>query len=413
MQVPPFSLSQQIDDLGVDLEEAVLEVLRSGQYIGGPQIKRFEEVFAASVGCDQAVGCNSGTDALILALRGLGIGEGDEVITCSFSFFATAEAISAVGATPVFVDVDPSTYLIDSDQIEAAITPATKALMPVHLFGRAVNMTQLMAIAERHQLKVIEDCAQATGAHWNGQAVGSFGNVGCFSFFPTKNLGAAGDGGAATTSDAGLAQTMRELAVHGMPERYLHTHLGCNSRLDAIQAAVLNVKLPKLETWISRRAAIAARYQDALTDLSGLSLPTAEEGHSWNQFVVRIGSCPNGQQLCNASCNPSSTSARHGIPESCCRDWVKQTLQERGVSTIIYYPIPIHRQPAYAQLGLKQGSLPVTEKLCSQVLSLPIFPELSEAQQQAVIDTLLQLLASKVPAQFRRSDEGDQDRMVA
>ena len=244
MQVPPFSLSQQIDDLGVDLEEAVLGVLHSGQYIGGPQIKRFEESFAASVGCDHTVGCNSGTDALILALRALGIGAGDEVITCSFSFFATAEAISAVGATPVFVDVDPATYLIDFDQIEAAITPATKALMPVHLFGRAVNMSRLMAIAERHQLKVVEDCAQATGARWNGQPVGSFGDVGCFSFFPTKNLGAAGDGGAATTSNSELAQTMRELAVHGMPERYLHTSLGYNSRLDAIQAAVLNVKLP-------------------------------------------------------------------------------------------------------------------------------------------------------------------------
>jgi dTDP-4-amino-4,6-dideoxygalactose transaminase len=243
--------------------------------------------------------------------------------------------------------------------------------------------------------------------------VGSFGDAGCFSFFPTKNLGAAGDGGAVTTSDAALAQAMRELAVHGMPERYLHTSLGYNSRLDAIQAAVLNVKLPKLEAWISKRTAIAERYRDALSDLNGLTLPTADDGHSWNQFVVRIGSCPNGQQLCNASCNPSSTSARHGIPESCCRDWVKQTLQERGVSTIIYYPIPIHRQPAYAHLGLKQGSLPVTEQLCSQVLSLPIFPELSEAQQQAVIDTVLQLVASKVPAQFRRSDEGDQDRMVA
>ena len=413
MQVPPFSLGQQINDLGVDLEEAVLAVLRSGQYIGGPQIKQFEEAFAVSVGCDHVVGCNSGTDALILALRALGIGAGDEVITCSFSFFATAEAISAVGATPVFVDVDPSTYLIDFDQIETAITPATKALMPVHLFGRAVDMNQLMAIAERHQLKVIEDCAQATGAHWNGQPVGSFGDAGCFSFFPTKNLGAAGDAGAVTTSDADLAQAMRELAVHGMPERYLHTSLGYNSRLDAIQAAALNVKLPKLESWISNRTAIASRYRDALGDLQGLTLPSSNEGHSWNQFVVRIGSCPTGQQLCNASCNPSTTSARHGIPESCCRDWLKQTLQERGVSTIIYYPIPIHRQPAYAHLGLKQGSLPVTEQLCSQVLSLPIFPELKEDQQQTVIDTLRQLLVSNAPAQFRRSEGRDQDRMVA
>ena len=410
MQVPPFSLSQQISDLGQDLEEAVLSVLRSGQYIGGPQIKQFEESFAVSVGCSQAVGCNSGTDALILALRALGIGTGDEVITCAFSFFATAEAISAVGATPVFVDVDPTTYLIDLDQIEAAITPATKALMPVHLFGRAVDMSRLMAIAERHQLKVVEDCAQATGARWNGQAVGSFGDVGCFSFFPTKNLGAAGDGGAATTNDDGLAQAMRELAVHGMPERYLHTSLGYNSRLDAIQAAVLNVKLPKLESWISQRAEIAGRYREALGDLRGLTLPTAESGHSWNQFVVRIGSCPTGQPLCNASCSPSSTSARHGIPESCCRDWLKQTLQHRGVSTIIYYPIPIHRQPAYAHLGLDQGSLPITEQLCSQVLSLPIFPELRQEQQQVVIDTLRQVLATNPPAAFRRDD---QERMVA
>ena len=320
MQVPPFSLGQQIDDLGVDLEEAVLAVLRSGHYIGGPQIKQFEEAFAVSVGCHHAVGCNSGTDALILALRALGIGAGDEVITCSFSFFATAEAISAVGATPVFVDVDPSTYLIDFEQIETAITPTTKALMPVHLFGRAVDMNQLMAIAERHQLKVIEDCAQATGARWNGQPVGSFGDAGCFSFFPTKNLGAAGDAGAVTTSDADLAQAMRELAVHGMPKRYLHTSLGYNSRLDAIQAAVLNVKLPKLESWISNRTAIASRYRDALGDLQGLTLPSSNEGHSWNQFVVRIGSGPTGQPLCNASCNPSSTSACRGIPESCCRD---------------------------------------------------------------------------------------------
>ena len=410
MQVPPFSLSQQISDLGQDLEEAVLNVLRSCQYIGGPQIKHFEDSFASSVSCRHAVGCNSGTDALILALRALGIGVGDEVITCSFSFFATAEAISAVGATPVFVDVDPTTYLIDLDQIEAAITPATKALMPVHLFGRAVDMTRLMAIAERHQLKVVEDCAQATGARWNGKPVGSFGDVGCFSFFPTKNLGAAGDGGAATTNDDGLAQTMRELAVHGMPKRYLHTALGYNSRLDAIQAAVLNVKLPKLESWISRRAEIAGRYREALGDLRGLTLPTAESGHSWNQFVVRIGSCPTGQPLCNASCSPSGTSARHGIPESCCRDWLKQTLQNRGVSTIIYYPIPIHRQPAYAHLGLDQGSLPITEQLCSQVLSLPIFPELRQDQQQVVIDTLRQVLATNPPAAFRRDD---QERMVA
>ena len=411
MQVPPFSLSQQISDLGQDLEEAVLNVLRSGQYIGGPQIKQFEDSFASSLGCSHAVGCNSGTDALILALRALDIGAGDEVITCSFSFFATAEAISAVGATPVFVDVDPTTYLIDLDQIEAAVTPATKALMPVHLFGRPVDMDRLMAIAEAHNLKVVEDCAQASGAHWNGKPVGSFGDVGCFSFFPTKNLGAAGDGGAATSNDDALAQTMRELAVHGMPKRYLHTALGYNSRLDAIQAAVLNVKLPKLEEWISNRTAIAARYREALADLSGLTLPTADDGHSWNQFVVRIGSCPTGQPLCNARCSPSATSSSHGLPESCCRDWLKQTLMERGVNTIIYYPIPIHRQPAYADLGLQQGSLPVTEQLCSQVLSLPIFPELGQEQQQTVIDTVKQVLDQSSPTPLPLA--GNQERMVA
>ena len=410
MQVPPFSLSQQISDLGQDLEEAVLNVLRSGQYIGGPQIKQFEDSFASSLGCSHAVGCNSGTDALILALRALDIGAGDEVITCSFSFFATAEAISAVGATPVFVDVDPTTYLIDLDQIEAAVTPATKALMPVHLFGRPVDMDRLMAIAEAHNLKVVEDCAQASGAHWNGKPVGSFGDMGCFSFFPTKNLGAAGDGGAATSNDDALAQTMRELAVHGMPKRYLHTALGYNSRLDAMQAAVLNVKLPKLGEWISNRTAIATRYRDALADLKGLTLPTTDDGHSWNQFVVRIGSCPTGQPLCNARCSPSATSSSHGLPESCCRDWLKQTLMERGVNTIIYYPIPIHRQPAYADMGLEQGSLPVTEQLCSQVLSLPIFPELSQEQQQTVIDTVKQVLDQSSPTPLPLA--GNQERMV-
>ena len=411
MQVPPFSLNQQISDLGTDLETAVLDVLRSGQYIGGPQIQQFQEAFAASVGTRHAIGCNSGTDALILALRALGIGPGDEVITCSFSFFATAEAISAVGATPVFVDVDPATYLIDLDQIEAAITPATKALMPVHLFGRPVDMTRLMAIATSHGLKVVEDCAQATGARWNGQAVGSFGDAGCFSFFPTKNLGAAGDGGAITTNDDELAQSMRELAVHGMPERYLHTALGYNSRLDALQAAVLNVKLPRLSRWVERREAIADRYRELLSHLPGIQLPTEQPGHSWNQFVVRVSACPTGQALCQGSCTPSTTSARHGLPESCCRDWLKQTLQEQGVSTIIYYPIPIHRQPAYADLGLQPGSLPVTEQLCTEVLSLPIFPELRAEQQQQVVDTLTQLLGSAAPTPLIQ--RGDQDRMVA
>ncbi len=391
MQVPPFSLNEQLNALGEQLDQAVLQVLRSGQYIGGPVIGGFEEAFAAAVGVPHAVGCNSGTDALILALRGLGIGAGDEVITASFSFFATAEAISAVGATPVFVDVDPATYLIDLDLLEAAITPATKVLMPVHLFGRPVNMERVCAIADRHGLKVVEDCAQATGASWAGRPVGSWGDGGCFSFFPTKNLGAAGDGGAVTCRDADLAQRIRELAVHGMPRRYLHTELGYNSRLDALQAAVLAVKLPHLDGWVQQRRTIAARYRQQLAGLEFICLPDAgPAGHSWNQFVVRVPACPAAGRACagSAACIPSADSASFGLPEACCRDWLKQQLQDAGVSTIIYYPIPIHRQPAYAGLGYAPGSLPVTERLCSEVLSLPIFPELSAAQQQRVIEVL-------------------------
>ncbi|MEY3736055.1 MAG: Pleiotropic regulatory protein, partial [Cyanobacteriota bacterium] len=295
MQVPPFSLSEQLIRLGSELDDAVLKVLRSGQYIGGATITAFEASFAEACGSPHAIGCNSGTDALILALRALEIGPGDEVITCSFSFFATAEAISAVGATPVFVDVDPRTYLIDLEQMEAAITPATRALMPVHLFGRPVDMEQVCAIASRHGLKVIEDCAQASGASWAGRPVGSWGDAGCFSFFPTKNLGAAGDGGAITCRDPQLAQRMRELAVHGMPRRYLHTALGYNSRLDAIQAAVLTVKLPHLEAWVAQRRRIASTYLEALGALEGVALPEAgPDGHSWNQFVVNVSGCPAG-----------------------------------------------------------------------------------------------------------------------
>ena len=401
MQVPPFSLSEQIQELGAALDRAVLEVLRSGQYIGGATIARFEQDFAAACGVPHAIGCNSGTDALILALRGLGIGPGDEVITASFSFFATAEAISAVGATPVFVDVEESSYLIDLEQLEAAITPATRALLPVHLFGRPVDMERVCAIAARHGLKVVEDCAQATGASWAGRPVGSWGDVGCFSFFPTKNLGAGGDGGALTCRDGALAQAIRELAVHGMPRRYLHTALGYNSRLDAMQAAVLNVKLPHLPRWVERRGAIARRYSEQLGALAAVALPPAgPPGHSWNQFVIRVPQCP-GAKACGATpgtCLPSSDSAVFGLPEACCRDWLKQQLQEAGVSTIIYYPIPIHRQPAYADLGYGPGSLPVTERLCAEVLSLPIFPELSEAQQQRVIEVLARVVQPLIVA---------------
>ena len=398
MPVPPFSLEEQLRQLGDSLDEAVLQVLRSGQYIGGGVVNAFETSFAAACAVPHAIGCNSGTDALTLALRALEIGPGDEVITSSFSFFATAEAISAVGATPVFVDVDPASYLLDLDRIEAAVTPATRALLPVHLFGRPVDMERINAIALRHGLRVIEDCAQATGASWAGRPVGSWGDAGCFSFFPTKNLGAAGDGGAVVCRDSSLAQRIRELAVHGMPRRYLHTDLGYNSRLDAMQAAVLNVKLPHLPLWVERRRRIAQRYREALGDLPTLLLADAgPDGHSWNQFVVRVPGCPVDQARCAGRCTPSNDSANFGLPEACCRDWLKQQLQEEGVITIIYYPIPIHRQPAYAELGYGPGSLPVTERLCVEVLSLPIFPELGDEQQERVITTLRQLVGTASP----------------
>jgi len=407
MNVPPFDLSVQLADLGDDLDHAALDVLRSGRYIGGPIIQQFESDFAQFCATPHAVGCNSGTDALILALRGLGIGAGDEVITSSFSFFATAEAISAVGATPVFVDADPLTYLIDLDQVEAAITPATRVLMPVHLFGRPVDMGRLMAIAARHGLKVVEDCAQATGARWQGQPVGSFGDAGCFSFFPTKNLGAAGDGGAITCHDSALAQRMRELAVHGMPRRYLHTNLGYNSRLDALQAAVLSVKLPRLQGWLERRQAIADRYLKGLEGHPTVQLPDrGPDGHSWNQFVVRVAACPEAAPACGGSCEPCANSAECQLPEGRCRNWFQADLRGHGVNTIIYYPIPIHRQPAYAELGYRPGSLPVTERLASEVLSLPIFPELSTAQQ----DHVLQALGVSAPAviPLQREERGSQ-----
>ena len=372
MVVPPFDLSRQLETMGPALDQAMLKVLHSGQYIGGKVVTQFEHDFAQSVGTAHAVSCNSGTDALVLALRALEVGPGDEVITTSFSFFATAEAISAVGARPVFVDVDPCSYLLDLDKVEAAIGPRTRALLPVHLFGCPLNMERCMAVARRHGLKVVEDCAQATGSHWAGRPVGAWGDVGCFSFFPTKNLGAAGDGGCIATNDPQLARRMRELAVHGMAERYVHNALGYNSRLDALQAAVLLVKLPQLPSLISARQRHAAAYGKALAQVRGLVLPLQGlAGHSWNQFVVRIPGAKN--QV---------------------RNQVRDALQQQGIHTIIYYPIPIHCQRAYGNLGYGPGSLPVTERLAGEVLSLPMFPELTTDQREQVVNSLRLTLAN-------------------
>jgi len=386
MQIPPFSLDEQISEIGDEIEHALIKVFRSGKYIGGEEVASFEKAFALAIETSYSVSCNSGTDALILALRSLNIGEGDEVITSSFSFFATAEAITSVGARPVFVDIDPENYLMDLDLIEKVITPRTKAILPVHLFGQPIDMDKIMAIAEVNNLKVVEDCAQAAGAHWRGKPVGSYGDVGCFSFFPTKNLGAAGDGGAITTNNLELAKTIRELAVHGMPKRYFHTNIGYNSRLDSLQAAILNVKLTRLNKWIERRKAIAINYISQLSSIESIELPSNNLSnnsfHSWNQFVIRI---------MDNSFVKNIKSTSKDVFDNTNRDLFKNELHRLGVNTIIYYPIPIHLQPAYRELGYTEGSLPITEKVCSQVISLPIFPELKFIQQSYVIDRIKEI----------------------
>ncbi|WP_353259992.1 DegT/DnrJ/EryC1/StrS family aminotransferase [Prochlorothrix hollandica] len=384
--IPPLDLTQQYQTLGTEVNAAVTALLASGRYIGGAAVDTFEQGFAAYLGVPQVVGCNSGTDALYLALRALDIGPGDEVITSPFTFFATAETISAVGATPVFVDIDANTFNLDLGQIAAAITPRTRALMPVHLFGQPLDLQHLCALAQDHHLAVIEDCAQATGADWAGKKVGCWGDVGCFSFFPTKNLGACGDGGAIATGNADLAQRIRELKEHGSPQRYYHSAIGINSRLDALQATILTIKLRYLDQWNQQRRAVADRYTQALQGLPGLKAPQAPQGGTsvWHQYTVRIQNCGSSRR-CDAPNTP---------PQPCetqaprCRDWVREHLQAQGISTMIYYPVPLHQQAVYQNLGYQPGQLPQAEQVAREVLSLPMFPELTLDQQHQVITAL-------------------------
>jgi dTDP-4-amino-4,6-dideoxygalactose transaminase len=376
--IPPIDLTQQFKSIQTEVNSAVAEVLASGQYINGPLVETFAQEFGQYVGTNHCVVCNSGTDALYLALRALNIGPGDEVITSPFTFIATAETISAVGATPVFVDIDLQTFNIDCDKIEAAITDRTRVILPVHLFGRPANMTQIMAIADRHQLVVIEDCAQATGAEWQQQKVGSLGHVGCFSFFPTKNLGGCGDGGAVTTNDPKLADTMKMLSEHGSRVKYHHEAIGVNSRLDTVQAAILNIKLRYLDQWNRQRMEVAHRYRQLLASLANLQLPTAEpDGKAvWNQFTIRLEAAADDSSL---------------------RDRIRQRMIEADVICMVYYPIPLHLQPVYQYLGYQPGSLPMAETAARQVLSLPMFPELEQTQQQQVAHALKQCLAAVEP----------------
>ncbi|WP_416673200.1 DegT/DnrJ/EryC1/StrS family aminotransferase [Egbenema bharatensis] len=373
--IPSFDLSKQYKLIGDEIRAAASEVLASGQYIGGSTVQTFEQQFAAYTGTTECIACNSGTDALFLALRSLQIGAGDEVITTPFTFVATAEVISAVGAKPVFVDTDLHTYNLDLNQVEAAITDRTKAIIPVHLFGQPVDMTRLMSIAQAHQLWVIEDCAQATGATWAGQRVGSIGHIGCFSFYPTKNLGACGDGGAITTNDAAIADQLRILRDHGQKQRYLYEAIGVNSRLDAVQAAILLVKLHYLDRWNTQRQAIAGRYHELLQSLSGIMIPQETEGGQsvWNQYTIRV--------------LPPEAGSTIEEPHNC-RDRVRQQLQQQQVGTMVYYPKPLHLQPIYAELGDRAGQLRISEQLSQEVLSLPMFPELEASQQEQVVYAL-------------------------
>jgi len=371
--IPPIDLTQQFKTIQQEVNAAVADVLASGQYINGPIVQTFARAFGDFVGTRECVVCNSGTDALYLALRGLNIGPGDEVITSPFTFIATAETISAVGATPVFVDIDPSTFNLDCSKIEAAISDRTRAILPVHLFGRPLNMDQVMAIAARHHLKVIEDCAQATGAEWQGKRVGSLGHVGCFSFFPTKNLGGCGDGGAVTTDDPELAATIKMLAEHGSRVKYHHEAIGINSRLDSIQAAILAIKLRYLDPWNQARTEVAERYHQLLAGVDGVVLPQQEPAGKavWNQYTLRI----------------TAETATGSL-----RDQVRQALMDRGIISMIYYPVPLHQQPVYQTLTQTGAPLPAAELAAQQVLSLPMFPELTAEQQSQVVEGLKQAL---------------------
>lgn len=380
-KIPPLDLAQQYQTISSEVGQAVLELLASGRYIGGPVVAEFERQFAEFVGVRECVACNSGTDALYLALRALDIGPGDEVITTSFTFFATAEVISAVGARPVFVDIDEDTYNLDLDAVSAACTEKTKAIIPVHLFGQPVDMTRLMEIAGRYNLAVIEDCAQATGAKWEGRRVGSIGHIGCFSFFPTKNLGACGDGGAMTTNDPTIAARLRVLKEHGQTKRYHYEEIGINSRLDALQAAILQIKLSHLDSWNSQRQKVAAVYDQLLLPVKSVLRPQEIAGGTsvWNQYTIRV------------------QSQDQAISAGEYRNWLRDRLQDRGVSTMVYYPMPLHLQPVYQFLGYLPGALPVSEKVAGEVLSLPMFPELNSDEQTQVIWCIKDCLALPSP----------------
>ncbi len=362
--IPLYDPRPEIVELRAQLDARIAGVLDTGAFILGPEVETFEQNIASFIGVDHGIGVNSGTDALIIALRAIGVQPGDEVITSSFTFFATGEAIDVVGATPVFVDIDAATMNLNPDLVRAAITPQTKAIIPVHLFGRPADMTAIMTIAEANNLLVLEDCAQSFGGAAEGRQTGSMGIAGAFSFFPSKNLGGFGDGGIITTNDEEVATEARRLRNHGSLIRYQNETFGYNSRLDSIQAAILDVKLPTVQANNERRRHIAASYNDAFGDLPGVIVPSIPERdrHVFHQYTLRV---LDGE-----------------------RDNFASAIQERGVSTAVYYPTPLHQLPVYA--NRMHGQLTVTEQLATEVLSLPMFPGMTTHQLETVIETVIE-----------------------
>jgi dTDP-4-amino-4,6-dideoxygalactose transaminase len=366
MSVPMVDLKIQYESIKDEINNAVLSVIQSTHFILGPQGKAFEEEVAAYHGVKHAVALASGTDALHLALLAAGIKQGDEVITTPFTFIATAEAISYIGAVPVFVDIRSDTFNMDIAKAEAAITRKTKAILPVHLYGQAVEMDALMQIAKKHGIRVIEDCAQSFGAEFKGQKTGTFGDIGCFSFFPSKNLGAYGDGGMVITDDSALAERLLSLRNHGSHMRYYHDEIGFNSRLDEVQAAILRVKLKHIDEYNAKRRINAMLYNKCLIT-AGVQTPFEMSGakHVYHQYTIRIN----------------------------VRDSVKKALDAAKVSNMIYYPVPLHLQEAYKHLNMRRGSLPVTERAADEVLSLPMYPELTEDQIKSICATVKKAMA--------------------
>jgi dTDP-4-amino-4,6-dideoxygalactose transaminase len=367
MQVPLFDLKQQHEPLRAELRAAMERVLDSLQFALGPEVAALEEELARFCQTSRAVGCASGSDAPLLALMALDVRAGDEVVTTPHTFFATAGAIARAGARPVFVDIDPRTYNINPALIEAAFTERTRAIMPVHLYGQMAEMDAINEIAARHRLPVVEDAAQAIGAEDRGRRAGSLGRVGCFSFYPSKNLGAMGEGGMLTTNDDALAERLRALRVHGGLTEYLHREVGFNSRLDAVQAAVLRVKLPHLEAWTEARRARAATYTRLLAEARlpfQLTPPflRADARHVFHLYVVRV--------------------------DASLRDPLMAHLRAHGVGTKVYYPVPLHLQECFRYLGYAEGDCPEAERATRETFALPLYPELTLAQQQYVVDVL-------------------------